>query len=128
MFWGFSMSFPIFDKLENSTKLKNSKVELKNSELNYQDLELQMKSNLAQLYNSYENSLLMVSFESESAQVAYETLQAAMERYRIGDLSGIEFREFQRSYVSAITRKLSAEFQAKTAEISLMLLSGNLHM
>ncbi|HIU54750.1 MAG TPA: TolC family protein, partial [Candidatus Gallibacteroides avistercoris] len=66
--------------------------------------------------------------ESESAQVAYETLQAAMERYRIGDLSGIEFREFQRSYVSAITRKLSAEFQAKTAEISLMLLSGNLHM
>ena len=128
LFWGFFMSFPIFDKLENSTKLKNSKVELKNSELNYQDLELQMKSNLAQLYNSYENSLLMVSFESESAQVAYETLQAAMERYRIGDLSGIEFREFQRSYVSAITRKLSAEFQAKTAEISLMLLSGNLHM
>lgn len=128
LFWGFSMNLPIFDKLENSRKLKNSKVELKNKELNYQDLELQMKSDLAQLYNSYENSLLMVSFESESANVAYETLQAAMERYRIGDLSGIEFREFQRSYVSAITRKLTAEFQAKTAEISLMLLSGGLQM
>ncbi len=128
LFWGFSMNLPIFDKLENSRKLKNSKVELKNNELNYQDLELQMKSDLAQLYNSYENSLLMVSFESESADVAYETLQAAMERYRLGDLSGIEFREFQRSYVSAVTRKLTAEFQAKTAEISLMLLSGGLRM
>ncbi|MBQ7822747.1 MAG: TolC family protein [Bacteroidaceae bacterium] len=128
LFWGFSMNLPIFDKLENSRKLKNSKVELKNNELNYQDLELQMKSDLAQLYNSYENSLLMVSFESESAEVAYETLQAAMERYRLGDLSGIEFREFQRSYVSAVTRKLTAEFQAKTAEISLMLLSGGLRM
>lgn len=128
LFWGFSMNMPIFDGLENNRKLRNSKVELKNKELNYQDLELQMKGDLAQLYNSYENSLLMVNFESESAEVAYETLQVAMERYRLGELSGIEFREFQRSYVSAITRKLTAEFQSKTAEISLMLLSGDLHM
>ena len=62
-----------------------------------------MLSDLAQLYNSYENNLIMVGFESESAEVALVSLKTALERYRLGSLSGLEFREFQRSYLDAVT-------------------------
>lgn len=124
-FWGFTLNVPLFNQLENKRKIKNAQIDIENKDLTYQELELQTRSDMAQLYNSYENSLLMVGFETESANVAYETLLAAMERYRLGNLSGLEFREFQRSYLDAITRKVTAEFQAKSAEISLLLLSGN---
>ena len=41
-------------------------------------------------------------------------------------LSGIEFREFQRSYIDAVDRKLSAIYQAKVSELSLLLVSGEI--
>lgn len=47
-------------------------------------------------------NLLMVGFERESADVAEKNLDAALEKYKLGSLSGIEFREFQRSYLDAV--------------------------
>ena len=85
---------------------------------------MQTLADLAQLYNTYENNLQIVSFENESADVAFENLDAALEKYKLGSLSGIEFREFQRSYIDAVDRKLSAIYQAKVSELSLMLISG----
>ena len=125
-FWGFTLSVPLFNRLETRKKVRNAKIEIENSKLSYQEVELQMLSDLAQLYNSYENNLIMVGFESESADVALVSLKTALERYRLGSLSGLEFREFQRSYLDAVTRKISAQFQAKSTEVSLLLMSGRL--
>ena len=127
-FWGVTLSVPLFNRLETRKKVRNAKIEIENSKLSYQEVELQMLSDLAQLYNSYENNLIMVGFESESAEVALVSLKTALERYRLGSLSGLEFREFQRSYLDAVTRKISAQFQAKSTEVSLLLLSGRLQI
>ena len=127
-FWGFTLSVPLFNRLETRKKVRNAKIEIENSKLSYQEVELQMLSDLAQLYNSYENNLIMVGFESESAEVALVSLKTALERYRLGSLSGLEFREFQRSYLDAVTRKISAQFQAKSTEVSLLLMSGRLQV
>ena len=102
--------------------------ELENTELTYQEVEQETLSELALLFNTYENNLLMVDFESESAMVAEENLDAALEKYKIGSLSGIEFREYQRSYLEAVDRKLSALYQAKVSELSLLLISGNIQV
>ena len=125
-YWGFSLSVPIFSRLQNRTKIKNAKLELENTELSYQEAEKETLGDLALMYNSYENNLLMVNFEIESASVAEANLDAALEKYKIGSLSGIEFREFQRSYIDAVDRKLSAIYQAKVSELSLLLLSGDI--
>ena len=127
-FWGFTLTIPLFNRLDTRTKVRNAKIGIENSKLSYQEIELQMLSDLAQLYNSYENNLIMVGFESESAEVALVSLKTALERYRLGSLSGIEFREFQRSYLDAVTRKISAQFQAKSTEVSLLLMSGRLQV
>ena len=127
-FWGFTLTVPLFNRLDTRKKVKNAKIGIENSKLSYQEVELQMLSDLAQLYNSYENNLIMVGFESESADVALVSLKTALERYRLGSLSGLEFREFQRSYLDAVTRKISAQFQAKSTEVSLLLMSGRLQV
>lgn len=127
-FWGFTLTVPLFNRLDTRKKVKNARIGIENSKLSYNEVELQMLSDLAQLYNSYENNLIMVGFESESAEVALVSLKTALERYRIGSLSGLEFREFQRSYLDAVTRKISAQFQAKSTEVSLLLMSGRLQI
>lgn len=123
-YWGFNMKINVFDRLENRRKIKNARLEMENAEWTYKEVELQILADLAQLYNTYENNLQIVNFENESAAVAFENLDAALEKYKLGSLSGIEFREFQRSYVDAVDRKLAAIYQAKVSELSLLLISG----
>jgi len=48
------------------------------------------------------------------------------EKYRLGSLSGIEFRDYQQSYLNASDRKLNALYQTKVSEITLRLLAGDL--
>lgn len=123
-YWGVNMKINVFDRLENRRKIKNARLEMENAEWTYKEVELQILADLAQLYNTYENNLQIVNFENESAAVAFENLDAALEKYKLGSLSGIEFREFQRSYVDAVDRKLAAIYQAKVSELSLLLISG----
>ena len=125
-YWGFSLNVPIFNRLQSRTEVKNAKLELENTELTYQDVEMETLGDLALLFNTYENNLLMVDFESESADVAAENLESALASYKIGSLSGIEFREYQDSYLEAVNRKLSALYEAKVSELSLLLISGNI--
>ncbi|MCC8173316.1 MAG: TolC family protein [Odoribacter sp.] len=125
-YWGFSVNLTVFDRLENKRKIKNARIQQDNSEWTYKEVELQILVDLAQLYDTYQNNLQIVNFEIESADVAFENLDAALEKYKLGSLSGIEFREFQRSYIDAVDRKLSAIYQAKISEIELLLLSGDI--
>lgn len=125
-YWGFSLSVDIFNRLENRRKIRNAKLDMENAALSYQEAEQQVKADLAQLYNTYENNLQIVSFEEESERVAFDNLDAALEKYKLGTLPGIEFREFQRSYIDAVDRKVSALYQAKISELSLLLISGKI--
>lgn len=125
-YWGFSIGMKLFDRLENRRKIKNARLDLENAELSYREAEQKLRADLAQLYNTYENNLQIVNFEQESARVAFDNLDAAIEKYKLGTLSGIEFREFQRSYIDAIDREVSAVYQAKISELSLLLISGQM--
>ncbi len=125
-YWGFTLRMPLFDRLENNRKIRNARLTEENAEWSGMELELQVMADLAQLYNNYENNLHIVNFEIENSEIAYDNLDAALEKYKIGSLPGIEFREFQRSYIDAIDRKLSAIYQAKISELSLLLISGQM--
>jgi len=73
---------------------------------------------------SYKNNILLTQFEEESLQNALLNYEIAMDRYKLGDLSGILLREAQNSLLEAEQRLLTARYQTKLYEISLMLISG----
>lgn len=124
--WGFNLSWNIFTGLETRRKISNAKLDLENSRLAYLDAENEIMGELDLLYNTYRNGIIVTWFETESAEVARNSLEIAMERYRLGLLSGLEFREYQNKYLNAINRRLSALYQAKISEIGLRLLAGEL--
>jgi len=125
-YWGFTARIPIFSRMENMRNNKVAKYQLQNAELQYKEIELNVLSSLAELYNIYRNNHHLLNFEMENVEITSETLEIAIEKYRIGSLSGVEFREFQRSYIEAVKRLMNASYNAKVSEIGLQLLSGKL--
>ncbi|MDR0206777.1 MAG: TolC family protein [Bacteroidales bacterium] len=125
-YWGFTARIPIFNRMEYLRNNKIAKYELENAALQYLDVELNILSALAELYNIYKNNHQLLGFEMENVEITSETLDIALEKYRIGSLSGVEFREFQRAYIEAVKRLLNASYNAKVSEIGLQLLSGKL--
>jgi len=124
--WGFNMSWNIFSGFETRRKISNAVIEAENSRLAYLDTENEILGELDLLYNTYRNNITVTYFETESAELARNTLEIAMERYRLGSLSGLEFREYQNNYLNAINRRLTALYQAKMSEIGLRLLAGEI--
>jgi len=68
----------------------------------------------------------LTDLETENLQVATQNYEIAMERYRLGDLAGIELREAQNNLLAAEERLLQAKFNTKLCEISLLQISGQL--
>ncbi|GAB1373695.1 TolC family protein [Bacteroidales bacterium] len=124
--WGFSLSVPIFSGNEINRRVKNAKIQQENARLTYEQERQELMSELHQLYNIYQYHLRMIEFEEENREAALLNLEAARERYRLGSLSGIEFRDIQLSYLNSADRRLNAIYQAKISEITLHLMAGEL--
>jgi outer membrane protein TolC len=116
----------LFDGLNLRRETQNAKIQIESSKLNLEALENEMKTTLHQQFESYKNKLQMLQMETNNVLAARENLIIATERYQLGDLSGIEFREAQRNFVSAESRLLNARLQVKLSETSLLQLSGEL--
>jgi adhesin transport system outer membrane protein len=126
MNYGVTFGVNIFDGFNQRRSIRNSSIELKNKELIYLEIEQGIKADLITLYSAYSNNLRLIKLEEQNLQTATENLYIALERYKLGSLSGIDLREVQKSLLDAKERLLSIQYQTKLAEISLLLISGKI--
>ena len=127
--WGFSggitVGFNIFDGNRKREK-KNASLAIRNAQLARDELEQGLRADLSNLWQAYRNNIRLLNLERQNLISAKENHEIAKERYLLGDLSGIEMREAQKSLLYAEERILSAEYDTKMCEISLMQLSGKI--
>jgi len=124
--YGATLTLPIFNGFDLHRQRKNARIEIENSRLNYENLKQDVISTLNEVYIIYQNSLRLIELEKQNLSIAHDNFDIAMERFRIGNLSGIEMREIERMYLDAEDRLLTAQYQAKLAEISLKQISGRM--
>ncbi len=124
--YGATLSYPILNGLELHRQRKNALIGIENSRLNLKNIEQEVLSDLNGIYISYQNTLKLVELEKQNLSVAHDNFDIAMERFMLGNLSGIEMREIERMFLDAEYRLLSAQYQAKLAEISLKQISGRI--
>jgi outer membrane protein TolC len=122
--YGFTLGFNIFDGFNRQREKKNAQINIQNRELQYEQMELSLKADLANMWMAYTNNLDLINLEEENLEAAHENYDIAIERYRLGDLSGLELREAQNSLLNAEERLLQAQFNTKLCEISLLQISG----
>lgn len=124
--YGLTLGVPLYDGANQRRRMRNADLEIENSRLAYEEIMQGIRADMLTIYHAYTNNLRLLVLETQNLSVARETLDIAMERYRLGALSGIELREVQKSLLDAEERLLSVQYQAKIAEISLMQLSGRI--
>ena len=124
--YGITLGMDIFDGFNRKREKTNALIEIENRVHQLQEIEQEVKADLLAFYYAYENNLRLVSMEEQNLAVARENLEIAVERYRLGALSGLELREVQRSLLEAEERLITIRFQTKLAEISLLQISGRI--
>lgn len=123
---GITLGYTLFDGFNRKREQKNQQVRIRNRELEVERDKLVIESDFANMWMAYQNNIELTNLEIESLENATINYEIAMERYQIGDLSGLELREAQNSLLEAEQRLLTALYNTKLYEISLMQISGKI--
>jgi len=124
--YGLTLGMEIFNGFNRRREKTNALIEVENRMYRLNEIEQEIKADLLTVYYAYENNLKLVQMEEQNLDVARENLEIALERYRLGALSGLELREVQKSLLDAEERLISIKFQTKLAEISLLQIAGRI--
>ncbi len=124
--YGLTLGINVFDGNNLRRNRTNARIVMENQEITVQQIEQEIKADLITIFYGYQNNLMLLELEKENLKTAHENLEIALERYKLGSLSGIELREVQQSLLEAEERLLTVQYQTKLAEISLLQLSGGI--
>ncbi|MDR2954260.1 MAG: TolC family protein [Prevotella sp.] len=124
--YGATVGLNLFSGFERKRKVKNAKIEIENKELLLEQTLLYLRADLANIWMAYRNNIELSNLEKENVGTARDNYEIALERYKLGDLAGIELREAQNSLLEAEQRLVDAEYNTKLCEISLMQISGQI--
>ena len=124
--YGFTLGFSIFDGFNRQREQRNAQITIQNQKLQFEQLEQSLRADWVNMWMAYRNNLNLIALEEENLEAAKENYEIAIERYKLGDLAGIELREAQNSLLGAEERLLQAQFDTKLCEISLLQISGQI--
>lgn len=124
--YGLTVGINVFDGFNRKREQRNARIQIQNQDLRTQELELGLRADMSNFWMAYRNNLDLWSLEKENLVAAQENYRIAIDRYKLGDLSGIELREAQNSLLEAEERQSIAEYATKICEISLLQLSGQI--
>lgn len=122
---GITVGFNIFDG-NRKRERKNAELTIRNQQIRLEQLQLDLKAELTTCYQTYRTNMELLALQRENLKIAQRNYDSAFERYKLGDLSGLDLRQVQQNRLDAEERVLQAEYDAKMCEISLLLISGDI--
>jgi outer membrane protein len=126
--YGLTASVNIFNGYLQKRAEKNASLQIENNQLQFEKLNQSITSQLSSLFQTYQTNLQLVKLERQNLEVARQNINITLEKFRLGSVAPLEFREAQRNYIDANARYTNAQFEAKLAEVALMQLSGRLNL
>ena len=125
--YGLTLGFTIFDGFNKQREQRNAQIVIQNRKLQTEQLEQSLKADWVKMWMAYLNNLELIALEKENLATAKNLYEFAIERYKLGELAGIQLREAQNSLLGAEERLLQAQFNTKLCEISLLQISGQIN-
>jgi outer membrane protein TolC len=124
--YGASAFVNVFNGGNLNRRIQTAKIQQMNADLSLEQLRLQLSADIKRAYVTHQKNITLMNLENFNRDIAKENEEIALERYRLGVSNALELREAQRNAVDAETRALVAAFNAKTSEIELLRLSGEI--
>lgn len=122
--YGVTASLNLFDGLRQRRNERIAKIEVDNAEILLQQQRSNVETALSQAFQSYQTYISLSRLEDRNLQIAKENLDITMDKYRIGTISPVEFRDAQENYLNAVVRYNSTKLKAKLSETLLKEIVG----
>jgi len=121
---GVSLSWNIFDGGSTKTRVQNSKIAIDNSTIQKEQIEQDLERNVANAWETYQNSLFVLQAERKNVQTNRRNFSRSEEQFKLGQIISVEFRLAQVNFLNAVNNYNQAKYLAKVAELRLLQLSG----
>ena len=126
--YGVTASINLFDGFNQRRNERNAKIQLESADLLIQQQDLMVRTAISTAFQTYQTNLSLARLEDNNAAIARQNLNITLEKYRIGTISAVEFRDAQENFINAISRFNSARLQAKLSELQLKEIIGNIDL
>lgn len=124
--YGVSASLNLFDGFQQNRSEKVSKLQIENTKIAIDQQSQTIKAQLAMAFQTYMTNVELAKLEESNEAIAKKNLDITLDKFKIGTITTIEFRNAQQNYINAIARNSSAKFQAKISEVTLNEIAGNI--
>lgn len=124
--FGGSIVIPIYSAGENKRKITTAKLQLKTAEYDFENLKLQVNTDLLNALTSFKNQSQLMQIEKENNELTKENIEICIQRLRLGQSTSLELHLAQDSYVQSSTRLINFKYNLKIAEIKLRQLIATL--
>ena len=123
---GINIRWDIFRGGKKIIANKNTAINQHNSELNKKKTELDITKELRNAYQTHLNNLFIMEVQNKNLETNKNNFERNLERYKIGQVSSIEFRRAQLNLLNAKLSNSSAKYQAKISEAYFLKISGEI--
>ena len=123
---GLNLTWNLFDGGSTITRVQNSKILLENQKLQKEQLRIDVERNFNNAWDDYQNKLVIFQVQEDNIRTSQNNFDRTEEKFKIGQVTSIEFRQAQLNLLNAELSRNQAKYQAKIAELNLLLLSGEL--
>lgn len=121
-----NLSWNLFDGGSTITGIKNAKINFANQELAKKQIALEVERDIRNAWDSYSNALYVLEVQEKNLQTNQNNFNRTDERYKLGRVTSIEFRQAQLNLLNAELAKSQAKYNAKLAELVMLQVSGQL--
>ncbi|WP_452221444.1 TolC family protein [Lacinutrix salivirga] len=123
---GLNLTWTIFDGGNTITRERNAKVNLETQQLQKNNILIGITRNFNNVWDNYKNKLEIYNLLENNITTAQNNFNRTQEKFKIGQVNSIEFRQAQIDLLNAELTRNQAKFSAKLAELELLQLSGQL--
>jgi outer membrane protein TolC len=123
---GLSLSWNLFDGGITKTRVANAKIVLDNQQILAEQQKTTIENSLKNTWENYNNQLFIIGAQDKNVLTAQNNFDRTEERYKLGQITSIEFRQAQINFINAKTALNNATFDAKLIELQLLQLSGDI--
>lgn len=120
------ISIPIFNGGLVKKQLQVNDIKIKNQQILIDQTRNDLLTELNNAYINYHNALKAIELEKANLTLAAQNILIATERYKKLNITSVELRQIQISYNEIKNRLYNALYQAKMAETTIALLTGDI--
>lgn len=123
---GLSVNWAAFDGGRRKVQEQNAKINRLNQGLNYDLIYEQVLRDFENAWSDYRNRLVVWRALEQNVITSRFNFERSEEKYRLRQITNIEFRQAQSNLINALTAQNRAKYDAKLSELQVYSIAGKI--